>query len=30
MYKKYRAIPEYFDGILLGLTVTPKDDIEHL
>ncbi|WP_026677383.1 DEAD/DEAH box helicase family protein [Fictibacillus gelatini] len=28
IYKKYRAIFDYFDGILLGLTATPKDDID--
>lgn len=28
IYKKYRAIFEYFDGILLGLTATPKDEID--
>ncbi|MED4006074.1 DEAD/DEAH box helicase family protein [Priestia aryabhattai] len=28
IYKKYRAIFEYFDGITLGLTATPKDEID--
>lgn len=28
IYKKYRAIFDYFDGMLLGLTATPKDDID--
>jgi len=28
IYKKYRSIFEYFDGMLLGLTATPKDDID--
>ena len=28
IYKKYRAIFEYFDAPLLGLTATPKDDID--
>lgn len=28
IYKKYRAIFDYFDGILLGLTATPKDEID--
>ncbi|WP_044896171.1 DEAD/DEAH box helicase family protein [Bacillus alveayuensis] len=28
IYKKYKAIFEYFDGILLGLTATPKDEID--
>lgn len=28
IYKKYRAIFEYFDGIVLGLTATPKDEID--
>lgn len=29
VYQKYRAIFEYFDSILLGLTATPKDDTDH-
>lgn len=29
IFKKYRAIFEYFDGILVGLTATPKDDVAH-
>ncbi len=28
IFKKYRAIFEYFDGLLLGLTATPKDEVE--
>jgi type I restriction enzyme R subunit len=28
IYKKYKAIFDYFDGILLGLTATPKSDID--
>lgn len=28
IYKKYKAIFEYFDAVLLGLTATPKDDID--
>ncbi|MEI2362236.1 DEAD/DEAH box helicase family protein [Priestia megaterium] len=28
IYKKYRSIFEYFDGITLGLTATPKDEID--
>lgn len=28
IYKKYGSIFDYFDGILLGLTATPKDDID--
>ncbi|WP_025118631.1 DEAD/DEAH box helicase family protein [Bacillus sp. H1m] len=28
IYKKYRTIFEYFDGIILGLTATPKDEID--
>lgn len=29
VYQKYRAIFEYFDAMLLGLTATPKKDIDH-
>ena len=29
VYQKYRAIFEYFDSFLVGLTATPKDDIDH-
>jgi type I restriction enzyme R subunit len=29
IYQKYQAIFEYFDAILLGLTATPKDSIDH-
>jgi type I restriction enzyme R subunit len=29
VYQKYRAIFEYFDGFLVGLTATPKDEIDH-
>ncbi len=28
IYKKYQAIFDYFDAILLGLTATPKSDID--
>jgi len=28
IYKKYQAIFEYFDAVLLGLTATPKSDID--
>lgn len=28
IYKKYQAIFEYFDAVLLGLTATPKDDLD--
>ncbi|GAF65503.1 type I site-specific deoxyribonuclease [Bacillus sp. TS-2] len=28
IYKKYRSIFDYYDGILRGLTATPKDDID--
>ena len=28
IYKKYRAIFEYFDAPLLGMTATPKDEID--
>ncbi len=28
VFKKYRAIFEYFDSLLVGLTATPKDEIE--
>lgn len=28
IYRKYKAIFDYFDGLLLGLTATPKDDID--
>ena len=29
VYQKYRAIFGYFDWLLAGLTVTPKDEIDH-
>lgn len=29
VYQKYRAIFDYFDGLLLGLTATPRDEIDH-
>ncbi|MEX3944357.1 DEAD/DEAH box helicase family protein [Paraburkholderia sp. BR10937] len=29
IYRKYRAIFEYFDAFLVGLTATPKDEIDH-
>ncbi len=28
IFKKYRAIFEYFDGLLVGLTATPKTDLD--
>ena len=28
IYKKYKAIFDYFDALLLGLTATPKDEID--
>lgn len=28
IFKKYRAIFEYFDGFLVGLTATPKTDVD--
>ncbi|MFF7185076.1 DEAD/DEAH box helicase family protein [Streptomyces sp. NPDC008222] len=29
VYNKYGELFEYFDGLLLGLTATPKDDVDH-
>ncbi|MBP3980992.1 DEAD/DEAH box helicase family protein [Acidovorax sp. JG5] len=29
VYQKYRAIFEYFDALLVGLTATSKDEIDH-
>lgn len=29
IFKKYRAIFEYFDGYLIGLTATPKTELDH-
>ena len=29
VYQKYRAIFEYFDALLIGLTATPKTEVEH-
>jgi len=29
VYQKYRAIFSYFDSFLVGLTATPKDDVDH-
>lgn len=29
VYQKYRAIFDYFDSMLVGLTATPKDEIDH-
>ncbi len=29
VYQKYRAIFEYFDAMLVGLTATPKADVDH-
>ena len=28
IFKKYRAIFDYFDAILVGLTATPKTDVD--
>ncbi|WP_108484108.1 DEAD/DEAH box helicase family protein [Oceaniglobus ichthyenteri] len=28
IYRKYRAIFDYFDGMLVGLTATPRDEID--
>ncbi|MCR6659654.1 MAG: DEAD/DEAH box helicase family protein [Asticcacaulis sp.] len=28
VYQKYRAIFDYFDGLLVGLTATPRDEID--
>ena len=28
IYKKYQAIFDYFDGFLVGLTATPRDDVD--
>ncbi len=28
VYRKYRSIFEYFDGLLVGLTATPRDEID--
>ncbi|WP_240418371.1 DEAD/DEAH box helicase family protein [Paenibacillus periandrae] len=29
IFKKYRTIFEYFDGLIVGLTATPKTDVDH-
>ncbi|HBQ58621.1 MAG TPA: hypothetical protein DD671_03090, partial [Balneolaceae bacterium] len=29
VYNKYKAIFKYFDALLLGLTATPKEDVDH-
>lgn len=29
VYQKYRAIFNYFDSFLVGLTATPKDEVDH-
>jgi type I restriction enzyme R subunit len=29
VYKKFGAIFEYFDSLLVGLTATPKDEVDH-
>ncbi len=29
VYQRFRAIFEYFDSFLIGLTATPKDEIDH-
>ena len=28
IYKKYQAIFEYFDGLVVGLTATPRNDVD--
>ena len=28
IYKKYQVIFDYFDGLLIGLTATPRDDVD--
>ena len=28
VYRKYRAIFDYFDSLLVGLTATPKDEVD--
>lgn len=28
VYRKYRAIFDYFDSMLVGLTATPKDEVD--
>lgn len=29
VYKKYKAIFEHFDSLLVGLTATPRDEVDH-
>jgi len=29
IFKKYRTIFDYFDAILVGLTATPKTEVDH-
>ena len=29
VYQRYRAIFEYFDSFLVGLTATPREDVDH-
>lgn len=29
VYQKYKAIFEYFDALILGLTATPKDSVDY-
>jgi len=29
VYQRYRAIFDWFDSYLVGLTATPKDDVDH-
>lgn len=29
VYQKYKAIFEYFDSYVIGLTATPKDEVDH-
>ena len=28
VYRKYKAIFDYFDSLLIGLTATPKDEVD--
>ena len=30
IYKKYQAIFDYFDGLLVGLTATPRSDVDKI
>ncbi|MGO3090645.1 MAG: DEAD/DEAH box helicase family protein [Galactobacter sp.] len=29
IYSRYRALFDYFDGLLVGLTATPREDVDH-